>query len=173
MENAGQLIGFAAMAVSIIIYWQRRRKNRLILKLTSDVLWALHHLMIFSYTAAATTTIAIFREIVFYNYDKKWAKSKWWSIVFSTAFIMAALLTWNDVFSIIPAMSSVLATIAFGNKKLSVTRTFAFAASAAMLIYGLHYHSIATAINEFLTELSIIASIIICQYMKRKGEKIC
>lgn len=173
MENVGQLIGFAAMAVSTIIYWQRRRKNRLILKLTTDVLWAAHHLMIFSYSAAATTSVAIFREIVFYNYDRKWAKSKLWCVVFSIVFVLASLMTWKDIYSIVPAVSSVLTTIAFGSKKITITRAFAFLASVGMLTYGIHYNSIATVINEFLTELSIIASIIICRSMKRKGEKLC
>ena len=97
MQNVGQIVGFAAMAVSMLIYLQRKRKNILILKLSSDVLWALHHLMILSYTAALTTAIAIFREIVFYNYDKKWAKSRWWSVGFSLVFVMAALFTWKRI----------------------------------------------------------------------------
>ena len=117
MQNVGQIVGFAAMAVSMLIYLQRKRKNILILKLSSDVLWALHHLMILSYTAALTTAIAIFREIVFYNYDKKWAKSRWWSVGFSLVFVMAALFTWKDAFSIIPAIGTVLTTVAFGEQK--------------------------------------------------------
>lgn len=116
MKNIGQIIGFFAMAVSVLIYLQRKRRNILALKLTTDVLWAMHHLLILSYSAA-TTTIAIFREIVFYNYDKKWAKSKWWGIGFSMTFILASLLTWKDAFSIIPAFGTILTTIAFGNKK--------------------------------------------------------
>lgn len=170
MENIGQIIGFAAMAVSILIYLQRKRRNILALKLSTDVLWALHHLLISSYTAAATTAIAIFREIVFYNYDNKWAKSKWWCAGFSAVFVLAAILTWKDAFSIIPAVSTVLTTVAFGSKRVFVTRIFAFLASVGMLIYGQHYHSAAIIVNEIFTESSIIVSFIISYYMKRKGE---
>ena len=168
MQNVGQIVGFAAMAVSMLIYLQRKRKNILILKLSSDVLWALHHLMILSYTAALTTAIAIFREIVFYNYDKKWAKSRWWSVGFSLVFVMAALFTWKDAFSIIPAIGTVLTTVAFGSKRIGVTRLFAAMASIGMLFYGLHYHSFATVINECFTQISIAAGIVIGRYAKKK-----
>lgn len=171
MENVGQIIGFAAMAVSVLIYLQRRRRNILALKLTTDVLWAMHHLLIFSYSAAATTTIAIFREIVFYNYDKKWAKSKWWGIGFSMAFILASLLTWKDAFSIIPAFGTILTTIAFGNKNMTITRIFASLASVGMMIYGLHYNSVPTVINECLTQLSVAVSFVVGFHIKRKGER--
>lgn len=172
MNNAGQFIGYIAMAVSVMIYFRRRRKDILIMKLITDVLWAMHHLLILSYTAAMTTSMAIFREIVFYNYDKNWAKSKWWRVGFSALFVAAALFTWKDYFSIVPAVSSVLTTVAFGSKKLSFTRTFAFAASVGMMIYGIHYNSTATVINECMTEFSIIASVFVSRYVKRKDEKI-
>lgn len=171
MENIGQIIGFAAMVVSILIYLQRRRKNILILKLTTDVLWTLHHLLIFSYTAAVTTSIAIFRELVFYNYEKKWAKSKWWSVAFSLAFVLAAVFTWKDIFSIIPAVGTILTTVAFGSKNMTVTRIFASIASLGMLIYGLHYNSIPTVINECLTQLSVAVSFIVGFHIRRKGER--
>lgn len=160
MREIGQIIGYIAMLVSMTIYFRRKRKEVLMLKLSTDVLWASHHLLISSFPAAATTTFAIFREIVFYNYDKKWAKSGWWKVFFSAGFIVAALLTWKDYFSIVPAAASVLSTIAFGSKKLSVTKTFSFLSSVGMLVYGIHYGSSATVVNECLTEASILISVV-------------
>lgn len=160
------------MAVSALIYLQRKRRNILALKLTTDVLWVIHHLLIFSYSAAATTTVAIFREGVFYNYDKKWASSKWWVVGFSTVFVFAALMTWKDAFSIIPAISSILSTVAFGSKKIAITKLFAFLASIGMFVYGIHYNSMATVANECITQLSIIVSIIICYCRNKKSEKL-
>lgn len=172
MKNIGQIIGFLAMAVSVLIYLQRKRRNILALKLTTDVLWAIHHLLIFSYSAAATTTIAIFREIVFYNYDKKWAKSKWWGIGFSMTFILASLLTWKDAFSIIPAFGTILTTIAFGSKNTTITKIFASLASLGMLFYGLHYSSVPTVINECLTQMSVAVSFIVGFFMRRSDKDI-
>ena len=169
MEFVGQMIGFAAMAVSIIIYWQGKRKNRLKLKLSSDVLWSAHHLMIASYAGAATTAVAIFREIVFYNYNKKWARSKWWYIGFSVVFTFAALLMWRDAFSGLAALSSVLSTIAFGSKRAVFTRGFGFMSSAGMLIYGVHYNSVATVVNECITETSILMVFISIWLKNKRG----
>ena len=170
MEITAQIIGFVAMAVSIAIFWQRKRKNMLVMKLTTDVLWASHHMMIFNYTAAVTTAVAILREFVFYNYDKKWARSKWWSVVFSAVFAAAAVITWRDAYSIIPAISCILSTVAYGSKSVMKIKVFAFLASVGMLINGIHYRSLPTFVNECLTELSIISAICITAYKEKNRE---
>ena len=156
MEISGQFIGLAAMIMSWIVFIQHKRKNILLSKLMCDILWTVHYIMFLSYSAAAVTTIAIFRECVFYNYDKNWAKSKLWSPAFLLLFMVSAVITWKNVYSLIPAMSTVLTTIAFRNGNISITRLLAFIASAGMLIYGINCNSIAVIINECVTESVIV-----------------
>lgn len=156
MIFAGQITGFAAMIMSWLVFIQYKRKNILLSKLICDTLWTVHYILLLSYSAAAVTTIAIFREYVFYNYDKQWAKNKVWSPAFSLLFIASAVITWKNVFSLIPATSTVLTTIAFRNGNISVTRLLAFIASLGMLIYGINCHSIAVIINECVTESVIM-----------------
>lgn len=43
---AAQIIGFIGIAVNVLIYQQKNRASILRMKLASDVLWAVHYLMI-------------------------------------------------------------------------------------------------------------------------------
>lgn len=157
MNYIGQLVGIAAIIVSLFIYIQPSRYRMVFLKLITDLLWLLHHASILSYTAVATTGIAIFREIVFLPERK----NKYNSVilfVFSVFFVVGAIFTWKDGFSVFPAIASVLSTVAFGSNNVRLIRIFAFMSSVCMFIYGIHYFSIPTIINEVLVESSIIIS---------------
>lgn len=166
MNYIGQIIGIFAIAVSTFIYIQPSRYRMVLLKLVTDFLWLAHHFLIFSYPAAATTGIAILREILLLPRRKSIGKEPI-LIGFSVLFAAAAVFTWKDGFSVLPATASILATVAFGSDRVRLIRIFGFMSSVCMLVYGLHYFSIPTMINEVLVESSIIISLL--QERKAKG----
>ena len=155
----GQIMGIAAILVSSVIYVQPKRKLVIFLKLITDFLWIAHHLLICSYTAAATTSAAVFRELIFMQ-NKKWARNKAWLYIFSAVFILSAFLARKDIFSVFPAVSSILSTVAFFSTDIKKIRIFGFASSLGMLVYGIHYFSVPTIINEIMVETSIITILI-------------
>ncbi len=171
MFYAAQAVGFAAVAVSFFIYLQKSRQRILFCKLITDILWVLHHMMIFSYTAALTTACAIVRELVFSAEHKLKAHNKVWLYVFAALFAFSAYITWKDAYSVIPAAYSIVTTFALWHKKIAVTRSCIFCGSLCMLFYGLHYGSIATVINEILTMISIVIAIIIEYTYKQKTKQ--
>ena len=160
MNYIGQLIGVLAIGVSFLIYIQKSRYRMVFLKLVTDVLWVVHHLSISSFTAAATTGIAILREIVFLPEGKKNKDHTLTLVLFSVLFVAASVFTWKDYFSILPAIASVLATLAFSSDRVKTIRIFALLSSFCMFLYGIHYVSIPTIINEMFVETSIIVSLI-------------
>lgn len=155
-----QGIGFLAIAVSFFIYLQKSRRKMLICKLITDVLWVLHHVFISSYTAAMIASVSVFRELVFSADHKKWARNKIWILVFSVLSVSAGVLTWRDVYSIFPPIASILLIAAFWNKNKVFTRMFGFISSVCMFVYGWHYYSAPTIVNEILTQSSIIIAVI-------------
>ena len=119
-------------------------------------------------TAAATTGIAIIRELIFLP-ERKDAYNKLILFVFSVLFAPAAVLTWKDNFSVFPAIGSILSTVAFGSSRVRLVRAFAMLSSVCMLIYGIHCFSIPTVINEILAESSIAISFV--RERKIKGSR--
>ncbi len=165
MNYIGQSIGILAIIVSFFIYIQKSRGKMIFLKLVTDFLWGAHHLSISSYTAVATTGIAVFRELVFLKNSKN-VRGIWEILIFSVLFVLSSVFTWKDWFSVFPASASVLSTIAFGSDRIKLIRIFAFLSSVCMLVYGIHYFSIPTVINEILVESSIIIALIKRHKMK-------
>lgn len=159
MNYIGQFIGIIAIIVSFFIYIQKSRGKMVFLKLVTDFLWVAHHFSISSYTAAVTTGIAVFRELAFLKKSKN-VRDTLEILIFSVLFVLSSVFTWKDWFSIFPSAASVLSTIAFGSDRIKLIRIFAFLSSVCMLIYGIHYFSIPTVINEILVESSIIIALI-------------
>lgn len=160
MNYFGQLIGIFAVGMSFFIYLQKSRKRIVFLKLITDVLWVLHFLAISTHTAAATTGMAIFREIAFLP-EQKGNKSRGFiKAGFSVLFLLAAIFTWKDYFSIFPAIASILSTFAFGSDRVKMIRIFAYLSSVCMFAYGIHCFSIPTIMNEVIAETSIIISFV-------------
>ena len=65
MNIIGQIVGFVAIGIASVIFLFNKRWQILILKLITDILWALHFFMTGNATAAFTTGISILREVLF------------------------------------------------------------------------------------------------------------
>lgn len=155
MNYIGQAIGLVAIAVSYLIYQQKSRGKMVAVKLVTDFLWVAHHLAILSYPAAATTSVSVFRELLFLP-QKSIRYRKFLVPLFSLFFLGAAFLAWRDFFSIFPAIASCLTTVAFGSNRVKIIRLFTLCASVSMMTYAVHYFSLPTIINETLVQSSII-----------------
>ena len=78
LETISQVIGFVGTIVSFIIFQQNKRSRIIGLQILSTSLFAVHYILLGAFTGAALNLIAVTRSIVFYNNDKKWAKSPAW-----------------------------------------------------------------------------------------------
>ena len=167
----GQIIGYAASAASLTVFFRKKRKDMIALKLLSDILWVTHHVLIGSFPAAATTLIAVGRESVFYVNAKNGKMNNVYPVVFSFLFALSAVFTWKDAYSFLPAMCSISATAAFWNKNTQAIRVLAFISSVFMLVYGFRYASYATVFNEIVVEITIVFTFFAAKKENVKGTR--
>lgn len=163
------LFGALGIIANMLVYQQRSGKNLLIVKLISDFLWATHYFLLSAHSAMAIAVIGIFREIVFYNQKKKWAKSKLWLLFFLICSISSSILTWKSFFSVLPGIASFISVISFWKKNPRLSRYLAFPISAAMLTYDITCHSYMGITNDIFVLISAIAGII--RYSVLKNDK--
>ena len=154
------IIGFIGIVANVLIYQQKTGKKLLTLKLISDVLWALHYFLIGAYSAVVIASVGIVRETVFFNQDKKWAKSRLWLLVFVALSITGSIFTWKGVYSFFPAIASVISVISFGLNKPKLSRILVFPISILMMIYDVVFLSYMGVLNECLTLTSTIIALI-------------
>mgnify|MGYP005795012949 FL=1 len=155
LNITAQLIGFAGIAVNALIYQQKNRESLLKMKLTSDVIWAVHYLMIEAYTATAVACLGVLREFVFMK--RKKASSL---ICFLILALLSAVITWNGCVSLLPSAASVTSVVSFYLGIPCVSRITAFPISICMGIYSALNGSYAGVANEILTVISPVVGLI-------------
>ena len=163
------LIGALGVTANMLVYQQKSSKNLLIVKLISDFLWATHYFLLSANAAMAIAIIGIFREIVFYNQKKKWAKSNLWLVFFLSCSVVSAILTWKSFFSILPGIASFISVISFWSNNPRLSRYLAFPISVSMLIYDITCHSYMGITNDILILIS--ATVCIIRYSAFKNDK--
>lgn len=161
------IFGILGMCTTVLIYQQKTRKGLILSKLLSDVIWFLYYICLSAYSGAAIAVIGMIREIVFINREKKWAKHQGWLVFFLLLSFGSAIITWKNIFSILPCTASAISVISFwiGNPKLS--RKLSYPISACMLTYNITSDAVIGVINEIFT---IISSVIGTIRLDRKKD---
>ncbi len=161
-----QIFGTAGIIISLSIYAGKSRSNIITCKFISDVIWAINYLFLGAYTGALLNVIAMARETVFYNRDKKkWAASRIWLYIFIALVLISPTidLIKAGAFSIIPlfpAVGSSFAVVSFYNRSTKNMRIFGFIAQVLWLIYGFLLFNPTGIISCLLTIASIVIGFI-------------
>lgn len=110
----GQVFGICLAALSFLVYVQKSRGKILATKLILDILNVLQSIMVGAFTGSVINGIAILREVVFYNKEKRrWARSRIWLAVFILLMAAGSLLSWQGPVSLLPATGSSIVVIGF------------------------------------------------------------
>ena len=162
------IFGVLGMATTVLIYQQKTRKGLILSKLLSDVIWFLYYICLSAYSGAAIAVIGMIRELVFINREKKWAKHPIWLVFFLVLSFVSAIITWKNIYSILPCIASAISVVSFwiGNPRLS--RKLSYPISACMLTYNITSVAIIGVINEIFTVISSIIGTI--RLDRKKGE---
>ena len=171
MDILAQVFGFSAIGISLLVYSRKKRERILGFKLVQDILWALHYLLMGAYPAMATNLICASRELAFKNPNKK-PLHKWiLTGLYFGFYLVSALLTWKDMFSIFPAMSSMFATLAFSLKDPVRLKLLVIPSSLCTLIYNITTaHSASVYVGVSFTIITLCISLTET-FLKRRSEK--
>lgn len=169
MNYIAQIFGFIAIGSSLVIYQQKKRRNILIFKSVQDICWFAHYMILSAYSAAATSAICFIRAQI-YNSDRPIFKKKIWILVFLIFYAVSAAFTWNGIFSLFPALSSSLSSIAFWLKNVNHTKILSIVASLSTLVYNVNVsNSVAVYVGVTFTITSALSSLIIAYIKKRRA----
>lgn len=164
-----QVFGLLGIIGNILIMQQKSRKMLLTFKLISDVLWTLHYLFLFAYSGFAICLISVFREIISINRKShKWADCIVWPVLFITAAVGSAFLTWKGPITLLTTCASILAIISFWIGKPRLSRIMAFPIGACMISYDILIISIVGIVNEAFALVSAVVGIIRLDILKRR-----
>ena len=150
-----QIIGVIAVTISCVVFLGRKRRTILLCKFTTDVLWFWHYFLIGAYSGAALNILALFRESIFMNKEKKWASSKFWLFLILSLTILSCLLTWEGPASLLPMIGSSCAVVSFWLTKPINIRLTAIPSQVLWLIYGTIHFSLPSFICNTMGLITI------------------
>lgn len=154
-----QLVGACGMITLFIMYRQTDRRKYLIFKLSSDIIWACHYFMLSAIGGAIPNMVGVVRELVFMRDIRRSAKAVWAAVFIA---VNAALAIWraDSLIQFIPICASALVTVSLTFRSTSHIRYLSIPISLAFLVYDLLVGSLAGAVNEILSLISMVSKVI-------------
>ncbi len=169
----GEIIGYVAVAEGFLIFLSSRRDRILIFKFIADMLWTFNHLLLGTYTGAFLNALAMGRETVFYNRDKrKWASTKLWLVFFlivTAISPMYSLISGKEGwYAILPAVGSLAAVIGFYSRSANMSRYIGFFANGVWLIYNVINKNIPASISGVILLASGVVGTVLMLLQRRR-----
>ena len=169
-----QAIGFIPSFISILSIQLKDRKKLILLQLSSGIMWVTHYFLLGAYTAVLTNFIGIFRSILAYYNDKRWARSILWLLLIILLSILSSFLTWAGWISILPSISLICTATGLWVHNLTITRILFLISSPCLLIYDIKTGSWGCTIIEIIAFISFVFAIIrldIIPYLEKRKNR--
>ncbi len=167
LETISQIVGFVGTALLFFSFQQKKRQGILLFQICAGAVFVLHYILLGAYTGAALNFIGFSRSVIFYNSDKKWAKSPVWLAVFIIISAVASIFTWDRWYSVLPAIAMMLTTVSYWLKNETKIRLVTFPSSPCWLIYNALAGSVAGVITECIVMSSLIIAIVRYDILKK------
>ena len=164
-----QIIGIVAMICSVSSFQLNKHKHIMLVQILATALFGLQYFLLGAYTGLALDIAGVLRDIVYYNKDKKWASSNWWTVFWVLVMLVVGIFTYQNWISLLMTAAMMLNTVSFSFTKPKLVRTTILISSPLLLVYNILTGSIGGVINELFTEISSVVGII--RYDIKKKDK--
>ena len=155
-----QLIGFAGTAAYLVSFQFKKNRHLFMMQTAGYIFYTLHYYLLGALTGAGSYMVNLLRSILLSS-GKKWATS-WWACAGLCALQIAVMwLTWAGWISLLPCAANIASTIGgytYNARKIRAANLFVN--SPLCIVYAVIVGSWAGIIDEAISMLSIIASII-------------
>lgn len=157
-----QILGIVAATVAIIAFQAKKQKNILILKAIDSVLFAVQWGLLHDWTAMALTIVSIVRNLLMSYFSAKEINTLYLIIGFCIINVGLGIWTYQSWPSILKVLATVITTISFGLKNVTLVRTLTIPACAMAIIHACipSHFSVGGIITESFTIVSIIIALI-------------
>ena len=155
----GQLIGFLATGFLIASFQCKSSHKLILLQLLSNGSNIVHFFLLDALSGSFSTFCGLARCVVLYEHKRKWAQWKGWLPTFIILNIIGTVLTYESIFSILPAIAVISTTIGSWSRNGKLIRLAnTFFACPSWLIYGIHARSVSLILCELFCLSSIAVS---------------
>ena len=151
---------FAAISLGTS-YLLKDKKTIMILCIMASIGYGGQYLFLGAFTGVAMNIVSIIRSIWFYINAKNNKKNSIWVLIVLSVFVIASgIITYSNIFSIIPIIATLLFTYSVWQDNTNVYRYLAVPMSIMWIVYNLCCNSLLGTITECTVLVFEIAGII-------------
>ena len=156
-----QICGAVTLILTVISVQFKTKEKILVFQIIANIIVALQYFLLNAVTGGVITIINTVRCIIFYYYKKKDKKP---SLIFLTIFIIIAIVsgivTWQDMFSIIPIIAAIIFTYGLWQDNVKITKICTAITSGNWIAYNVVVKAYVGAVQSMAEFISAIIAII-------------
>ena len=167
-----QIIGAIILVLTVVSIQQKTKERILIFQIVANLLDSAHWFLLAALTGGIIGLINTFRCVVFFYYKKKNKKpSLSILLIFIAIAIVSGLTSWQDYYSLLPIVATIIFTYGLWQDNVSITRICTALTAASWSIYGLVFQGFTRAIGSISEAASAVISIIRYDLLSSKSFK--
>lgn len=156
-----QVLAALICIVSAVSYFSKHKETYLAEQLVVNILYGVQYLLLGAFSGAVSNAISTVKYIVFYiNAKNKKKNSIWLVILFCLLSIVFGILTFSNIYSVIPIITSLVFTVAIWQDNPVILRTIVVCCSLLWIIYNLSVGAYVSAVYSFVELVSALATMI-------------
>ena len=164
-----QIIGIIILIITVVSIQQKTKEGILVFQIVANLLDGIQYFLLNAITGGVIGLINVLRCIVFYYYKKKDKKpSVAMLLTFIIIAIVSGILSWQDNFSIIPIIVTIVFTYGLWQDNVKITRICTAITAGGWSIYGLVFKGFARAFASICECTSAIISIVRYDILKKE-----
>ena len=155
-----QAIGGIGLLLGLFSFLFKSHGKILFFRTLNEFIFIIQYFLLGAYTGMAMNAIGCIRNLIFTSQVKKGKSTIWSGLIFIVIFIVFGIATFAGTKSVTVIIAKVMSTVAYGNKNTTVVRTVSFVTHISYLIYNISVFTIAGALSDAITLVSLIIGIV-------------
>lgn len=166
-------IGILSVVFYVLGYLQKRRAAIILFNIVSRLLGITQYILLGAFEGAILDVSAVISSFLAEKKKHPFVRknTKWFVIGVSLLIVGAGVLTYKNIYSLLPVIGVLIHTGAFWMDDEKKIRIFSFLGSPFWLVYNFISGAYPSCIGEFLSMVSIVISIIRFDIARSDGKK--
>lgn len=155
-----QICGIIALILTVISVQFKEKEKIMICMILANVIVAIQYFLLNALTGAVISLLNTIRCIVFYTYKKKNKNPSLMTLViFEIIAILSGMVTWQDMWSLIPIVVTVIYTYGLWQDNVKIIRITTAIVGLGWAIYNIVVQAFVGAIQETAQLISALIAL--------------
>ena len=164
------IFGLMAVGMFVLSYQMKSRRNIILLNVGSRVLYVAQYILLGALEGALLDVVALFVSVFYKARDKGFMKKHpALTVIITNAVILAlGMLTYRNVFSLLPIFGVIFETLGLWLKKEKHIRIVSLLGAPFWLVYNMLNRAYGSSIGNVITLASIFVAIVRYDILKKE-----